>query len=191
MIDQSKFTVGFRKKCNYKSKIGIIRKWYLNYNDIDRINSKLTHKLTYVKELVLKDDVKIYPIYATKKASSNHSLLPNDAANYYRHFDTLILLYRGPSERERIQELINDGRVCVIIERFDNTFELLGYHSGMVINSDDYSTHDNEATTTINIATPDNEEEPTGIKLLNINQTWINEHLSIHEFTNEFTKEFT
>lgn len=61
----------------------------------------------------------------------------------------------------------------------------------MTINTDDYSTHDNEATSTINISTPDNEEELTGIKLLNITENWINEHLPIREFTHEFTKEFT
>ncbi|WP_312557924.1 hypothetical protein [Empedobacter brevis] len=191
MIDQSKFTIGFRKKCGSKTKVGVLRKWYFNFDDIDKIISKLSHKLTCVDELVLKEGTKIYPVYATKKASSNHNLVPNDAANYYRHFDVLILLHRGPSERERIQELVNDGRICVIIQRFDNSFELLGFHSGMIINTDDYSTHDNEATTTINISTPDNEEESTGIKLLNINENWINTHLPISEFTHEFTKEFT
>lgn len=191
MISQSKFTIGFRKKCGSKTKVGVLKKWYFNFDDTDRVLTKLSHKLTCVDKLVLKDGARIYPVYATKKASSNHTLVPNDAANYYRHFDTLILLHRGLSERERIQELVDDGRICVIIQRFDNSFELLGYHSGMTINADDYSTHDNEAITTINISTPDNEEEPTGIKLLNINQSWINNHLSIKEFTHEFTKEFT
>lgn len=191
MIDESRFTIGFRKKCGIKTKVGILRKWYLNYDDVDRIQTKLTYKLTCVDEFVLKEGAKIYPVYATKKSASNHNLVPVDAANLYRHFDTLVLLHRGASECERIQELVNDGRICVIIERLDNSFEMLGYHSGMTINTDDYSTHDNEAITTINISTPDNEEEPTGIKLLNINQSWINNHLSIKEFTHEFTKEFT
>lgn len=193
MIDQGKLTGGFLKKCGYKSKAGVLRKYYFNYDDLDRINSKLSHKLTCVDELVLKDGAKIFPVYATKRASSNHTLVTLEGADMYRHNDTLVILHRNSQSRERIQELVNDGRICVIIERVDeeNKFELLGYHSGLKIMSDDYNTHENNASSTISVATPDNEEEKTAIKLLNINQSWINDHLPIHEFTNEFTQEFT
>ena len=193
MIDQSRLSGGFVKKCGYKSKAGVLRKWYLNYDDVDRLKTKLSHKLTCIEELVLKDGAKIYPVYATKRAASNHNLVKSEGKDLYKHEDTLVILHRNPSSRERIQELVNDGRICVIIERVDreSRFEFLGFDSGMVITSDDYNTHDNNASSTISIATPDNEEELTAIKLLNIEQMWINEHLPIHEFTNEFTQEFT
>lgn len=193
MIDQSRLSGGFVKKCNYSPKAGVIRKWFFNYEDLDRIASKLSHKNTCVDELVLSKDAKIYPVYATKKASSNHQLITSDGGNFYKHSDTLVIIHRDKYSREYVQELVNGGRICVIIERVDENskYELLGYHSGMAITSDDYNTHENNATSTIIVSTPESEEESTAIKLLNINELWIKNHLLIGEFTQEFTLEFT
>lgn len=189
MIDQSRLSGGFVKKCNYSPKAGVLKKWFINYDDIDRINTKLTNKLTCIEELILKPEAVMYEVYATKKASCNHQIITSDAGNYYKHSDTLVILHRDASSRERIQELVNGGRICVLIERLDqeNKMEFLGYHSGMIITSDDYNTHDNKATSTITIASPEGEEEPTAIKLV----TQGNPSPRIREFTYEFTLEFT
>ena len=187
----NKLSKSFVKKCSYKPKQGILRKWYLNLDDVDITATQTANKGTKVTALVLKDSAKIYKAEGNNKTSkANHSLTVGDLVSGYIHTDNFAILYRGEEERERIQELVDGAKVVTIIEKVDGgvsgelKYEILGLESGMAITEDVWSSSENGGVTNLTVATMEGEEELTGAKLwsegsLADTQTWIS--------TNEYT----
>lgn len=187
-----KLSKGFVKKCAHKPKTGIRRKWYGNIDDIDRVATQITARGTKVTALVLKVGAKVYAAEGNNKTSrANHALTVGDYVNGYIHTDNFTVLYRGEAERERIQELVDGGKVFTIIERVDTgtagelSYEILGLESGMVITEDNWNSSENGGATLLTVATMEGEEESTGAKLwietdLATTVTWLE--------TNEYTE---
>lgn len=162
----------FAKRCGYKPKQGLTRKWYFNWADVDREATQLTNKGTKITQLILKVNALLYPAESAPKGlKAKHALSVMDFGNGYVHTDTLVVLYNGEQERERIQELVDGGRVGSIVEKLDTgvngelTYEVFGYESGMKITEDNYDSSANSGVTTITVATEKGEEESTGKKL--------------------------
>ena len=162
----------FAKKCGYKPKTGIKRKWYGNHDDVDRVGTQKTNRGTVISKLVLKAGAKLYPAGGNQKTSkAGHTLSVLDFGNGYIHTDNYTLLYRGVNERERIQELVDGARVFTIIEKVDSgengelTFEILGLESGMLVTEDTWNSAENSGTALLTVATAEGEEESTGAKL--------------------------
>ena len=167
-----KLSGGFVKRCGTRPKQGLKRKWYFNHSDVDRAATQLANKGTKVTLLVLKAGKKLYPAAGNSKTlKAKHALSVLDFDRGYVHTDTLTILYHGEEERERIQELVEGGRICSINEKVDTgingelSFEIFGYESGMMIINDDYDSSANSGTVTIAVATEKGEEESTGKKL--------------------------
>ena len=163
----------FARVCGLKPKQGILRKWYVNYGDIDRAATQLANRKTKITTMVLATGAKFYPAEGNDKVhKANHALAVNDFGNGYIHTDNYTILYRGENERERIQELVDGARVVTVVEKVDGgengelTYEVLGYESGMKITEDNWSSSENSGTATVTVATQEGEEESTGAKLL-------------------------
>ena len=163
----------FTRICGLKPKQGILRKWYVNYSEIDAAATQKTNRNTTISNLVLQAGGKFYPAEGNDKThKANHALAVNDFGNGYIHTDNYTLLYRGANERERIQELVDGARVVTVIEKVDSgengelTYEVLGFESGMLITEDAWSSSENSGTATVTVATREGEEEATGAKLL-------------------------
>jgi hypothetical protein len=162
----------FAKRCGYKPKQGLTKKWYLNWGDVDREATQLVNKGTKITQIVLKQDAVLYKAEAhTKALKAKHALSVLDFGNGYVHTDMLTVLYNGENERQRIQELVEGGRIISIVEKLDTgihgelSFEVFGYESGMLITEDTYDSNANSGATNISVATNKGEEESTGKKL--------------------------
>jgi len=162
----------FAKKCGHKPKQGLTRKWYFNWKDIDREATQIVNKGTKITQLVLKQNAVLYKAESAPKGlKAKHALSVLDFGNGYVHTDSLVVLYNGEYERERIQELVDGGRIGSIVEKLDKgvngelSFEVFGYESGMTITEDNYDSSANSGATTITVATEKGEEETTGKKL--------------------------
>ncbi|MEC4050665.1 hypothetical protein OX284_014595 [Flavobacterium sp. SUN046] len=167
-----KLTADFIKRCGYKSKQGLRRKWYINWEDVDRSATQLANMGTKITNLVLKQDAVIYKCEGTSKTlKAKHALSVLDFGNGYVHTDNLTLQYHGENERMRIQELVEGARIISINEKIDTglagelTFEIFGYESGMTIIEDNYDSSANSGVVTLGVATEKGEEENTGKKL--------------------------
>lgn len=178
MSCEAKLAGMFARKCGHKPKQGVRRKWYINYDDIDKVGSQSENRGTKISTLVLKASAKIYPAEGNNKTSkASHALSVLDFGNGYIHTDNYSVMYRGEDERERIQELVEGGRVVTISEKVDSgvngelSFEILGFESGMVITEDNWSSSENSGVTTLTVATQEGEEEATGAKLFLMNDS--------------------
>jgi len=185
----SKLAGSFAKRCGHKAKAGVKEKYYINHDDIDFVGTQTARRGTSVTALVLKAGAKIYSaesVNAGRKVM--HALAVGDYGNGYTHTDTLIVTYRGEEESERIQELVDGGRVVTINRMVDGgengetSYKIAGLESGMLITNDDYDSSANNGTTTLIVATKEGEEEATGLKSwsegsLADTETWISENL--------------
>jgi hypothetical protein len=167
-----KLTGEFVKRCGYKPKQGLTRKWYFNWEDVDREATQVVNKGTKITQLILKVGAVLYKAEGVAKAlKAKHALSVLDFGNGYVHTDNLVVLYNGEDERQRIQELVQGGRIGSIVEKLDTglngelTFEVFGYESGMTITEDNYDSSANSGATSIAVATQKGEEESTGKKL--------------------------
>jgi hypothetical protein len=162
----------FARKCGVKPKAGILKKFYLNYEDIDFEASQLAHNNTVIETLVLKDGAKIYQAEGNDRSHRvNHALSVGDFGNGYIHTDEFTPLYNGPEVREELQKIVEGNRVVTIVEKIDKgesgelAYEVVGFESGMVASADDYNSAENSGTRNFVVATKEGEEEATGIKL--------------------------
>ena len=162
----------FAGQCGYKPKQGLRRKWYFNWSDVDRTATQIENKGTKVTALVLKAGAKLYSVDGTTKTlKAKHALSVLDYGNGYIHTDNLTILYNGEDQRQRVQELVDNGRICSIVEKVDTglngelSFEIFGLESGMTIIEDNYDSAANSGVTNIGVATEKGEEESTGKKL--------------------------
>ncbi|MCG8212926.1 hypothetical protein J2Q11_08690 [Tenacibaculum finnmarkense genomovar finnmarkense] len=169
---ETRLSKGFLKKCGYKPKQGIVKKWYFNWEDVDRVATQLANRGTKVSALVLKVGAKIYPAEGNGKTSkANHTLSIGEYGKGYIHTDNFTVLYRGDNESERIQELVDGGKVGTIIKRVDGgisgelTYGIVGYESGMEITEDVWSSSENGGTTALTVATNEGEDEGTAVKI--------------------------
>lgn len=168
----SKLSADFANECGHRPKQGVNKKWYINWEDIDKAATTKANRGTKVTALVLNEDAKIYPALGTDKTSSvSHALAIGDYSNGYIHTDKYTILYNGETQRERRQELADGARVVTISEKIDTglagelSYEIAGLESGMVITEDNYSSSENSGVVNITCATKEKEEESTGLKL--------------------------
>ena len=182
---ESELAEGFIRQCGYKPKQGLRRKWYGNWNDVDRVATQTTNKGTKVTALVLKTDKKIYLAEGNDKShQANTSIVIGDFGNGFIHTDRYTAMYRGEDNRIREQELVEGARVFTIVEKIDTgvagelTYEILGLESGMVITELNWNSAENSGTASVVVATKEGEEESTGSKIflmtdLAATTTWI------------------
>lgn len=178
----------FARQCGHRPKQGVQKKWYFNWEDVDRAATKIENKGTKVTQLVLKTGAKLYPAEGNAKTSNaSHALSILDFGNGYIHTDNFTLLYRGEEERMRIQELVEGAKVCTLVKKTDGgvngelSFEVLGLESGMIITEDNWNSKENSGSTALTVATLEGEEESTGAKLftlgsLDATEQWITEN---------------
>lgn len=162
----------FAQQCGHRPKQGVKRKWYVNWDDIDRVGTQLANRGTKITTLILKAGAKLYPAYGTKKVHNiEHAFAVGDFSNGYIHTDRFTILYRGENQIERIQELVDGARVVSISETIDQglngeiAFKVAGFESGMEIIEDNFNARENSGTTQIAVATMEGEEESTGLKM--------------------------
>ncbi len=167
-----KLAGNFVKACGFRPKAGILRKWYINYDDIDRVATQLANKGTKITLLVLKAGKKIYSAGGPDTVhKANHALSVLDFGNGHIHTDNFTILYDGESEMERVQELVEGARVVTIIERVnggkngETTYQILGYESGMKITEHTWNSDENSGSVLVTVATKEGEEESTGKKI--------------------------
>lgn len=162
----------FKKICGYKPKSGIKKKWYGNVDDIDKEATVLANKGNKVQTLILKAGKKIYSVGGNDKSHGLRAAgVVGDYGNGFTHTDVVNILYRGLSERERIQEVVDGARIFSIIEKVDGgengelTYEIAGFESGMLMNAFDYDSSANSGVATLTVASKEGEEEGTAPKV--------------------------
>jgi hypothetical protein len=183
-----KLAGAFAVKCGHRPKQGVSKKWYINHDDIDVEATQKSNRGTVVTDLVLKAGAKIYPAGGKKVSSIEHALSIKDFSNGYIHTDRFTITYKGPEERERVQELVDGARVVTLSKKIDTgvsgelSYEIAGLESGMEITEDNYNSAADSGVTKIAVATKEGEEESTAIKLfkmaggLEAIETWITEN---------------
>lgn len=172
MSCNAKIAGKFARKCGHRPKQGVTKKWYINWDDIDRVATQTAKRGTKITALVLKTGAKIYPAETVDKGKKvRHALAVGDYGKGYVHTDEFILTYRGEDQSERIQELVEGGRVVTINKMIDTGesgelgYRIAGFESGMEITNDDFDSSANSGTTAVIVATNEGEEEATGVKI--------------------------
>lgn len=176
----------FTQMCGHRPKQGVSKKWYINWDDIDKEATQKANKGTVVTALVLKTGAKMYPAQGNRKVHSiEHALSIKDFGNGYIHTDRFTITYKGENERERIQELVDGARVVTLSQKVDTgvsgelSYEIAGLEAGMEITEDNFNSAADSGVTKIAVATKEGEEESTGIKLFKMTggleaiETWI------------------
>ncbi len=157
----------FVRDCAYSPKAGLETTVYImNTKDIDRSATQLNDAKTQITNLVLKEGAKLYKMEGGGKYPQGKvALKKGDFGNNWTHSLSVRLMYYGIEERAELNSLIKDGRITAIVERKDTgvngelTFAVLGFESGMAIQSSEWSSADNSGTKPIEFATEEGEEE--------------------------------
>lgn len=177
--------------CGYKPKQGIQKKYYVNFDDIDRAATTLANRNTKISALTLKAGAKIYDAAGNDKSHIGKAEgVVGDYGNGAKHTDVLNIIYNGENERERVQEIIDGARVVTIIKKVDGgesgelTFEILGFEAGMTMSSYSWDSSANSGVATIEVASKDGEEEATPPKLfldtdITTTQAWIDANVYV------------
>lgn len=169
----SRLAVGFLRNCERPiSKAGIKRKWYGNFEDIDRAATQLATDGMVISKLVLKPEKKLYPVEGGKKLSSaSYALSITDYGNGYIHTDKYTLTQQNATHLSGIRQLISGARVFSIIEKLDRgvnaetAFWVYGFESGMQLTEHTGSTVENGGSDLLTVATQEGEEEFTPPKI--------------------------
>ena len=162
----------FIDECGRIPKAGIENAYLINLDDIDKSASTLAVSNTQITALVLDAGAKIYQFTSRRDAGqASHQLAQLEFATGYLHTVQGRILLRGAEERETIQDLVDGGRVAVIVEKVDTglagelKYEIYGYESGLKILNDDYNSNETSGVSTIILQTMEGEEESTAPKL--------------------------
>lgn len=171
MSCDSKLANKFVQQCAHTPKKGIIRKWYINWEDIDFTGTQTANKGTKVTALVLNSGAKLYAAEGHEKAAkADHALSRKEYGVTYIHKDQFQVTYDGEEERENVQRMTK-GRFVTINERNDKglagelSYEIYGLEAGMVLTEDVKNTNENAGTRNITVSSQEDQEESTGAKL--------------------------
>lgn len=171
MSCNTKLAKNFVQQCAHTPKKGVIKKWFINWDDIDFTATQTANEGTKVTAIVLNAGAKIYPAEGHQSASkADHALSRKGYGVTYIHKDSFQITYDGETERENIQKMTK-GRFVTIIERNDKglsgelTYEVYGLEAGMLLTEDVKNTGENAGTRNITVSTQEDQEESTGAKL--------------------------
>lgn len=184
-------TAGFSSVCGYKPKQGILEKYYINLDDIDKAATILANSNNLITTLVLKAGKKIYQAEGNDKSHiAKASGVIGDYGNGVLHTDTLNIITRKIAEREQVQKIIDGARVVTLIKKVDGsddgstTYEILGFESGMKMSTYEWDSSANSGVATLEVASVEGEEEATPPKVfldtdLTTTETWITTNLYV------------
>ncbi len=166
----------FVKDCSYNPKAGLGNTVFLmNTEDIDKSATQQNTARTNITNLVLKDGNKIYKIEgAGKFPQGGTEIVKGDNGDSWKHKLTVRILYYGIEEREQVQQLVKNGRITAIIKKKDGgkqgelTYEVLGYESGLAVQSVNWNSAENNGVVSVEFATEEGEEEATDRKVLTL-----------------------
>lgn len=178
----SKIAKGLIVNCEEKPKGGIIEKWWVSWSDIDHEANTYSNRKNTVTGITLKQNANIYPVGGNDKTNdARQEAVKGDFFNGYRHFDVIRPLTNTGENREELQKIVDGGRVVTIVKtpnKGELTYEILGLEVGMTFEDDARDLRENSGLREFTVATPEEELEGTGIKILDIDdtggtQTWI------------------
>lgn len=171
----SKIAKGIVNDCSAKPKGGIVRKWAINWDDIDHEANEYTHLKNTVTRLTLKVGGQVYPMEGNDKTSdARQEFVKGDFFNGYRHFSVYRPLTNTGVNREEMQKVIDGGRIVTIEETLNKgelRYEIVGLEVGMTAEDDPRDLRENSSLREFTVATPEDELEDTGIKILDIDDT--------------------
>lgn len=187
---EGKLSKNFVRDCNYRPKANLNNTVYLmNTSDIDKAASQLSATGLLVSSLVLGAGANIYSAEgAGKYPQGNTEMVKADNGNGWKHGLTVRILYYGEDQREQIQEMVNNGRISAIIDKKDGglagelTYDILGYESGMAVQSATWNSNENDGVVEIVLQTEEDELEATDRKIfmdtdLATTKAWITTNL--------------
>lgn len=175
----------FDAVCGHKPKQGVLEKYYVNYDDIDRTGTTLANSNNLISSLVLKAGAKIYRADGNDKQFQGQvNGVVGDYGNGFSHVDILNLANRKINEREQVQKIADGARVVVIMKLVDGSdddstkFVVFGYEAGMKFNAYAWDTNANSGVASLTVASVEGEEEATPEKVfldtnLTTTETWI------------------
>ncbi len=169
-----KLSKSFVRSCSYKPKAGLDSTVFVvNTEDIDKSATQTSNGGAKITNLVLKEDAKVYKFEgAGKFPQGKVALKKGDNGNGWTHSLSVRVLYYGVEEREELNKLIRDGRITAIVKKKDGgvngelTYSVLGYESGMAIQSSEWSSADNDGVKPVDFATEEGEEEALDDRVL-------------------------
>jgi len=181
-----KISKSFLRDCNYRPKANLKTTCYLiNTEDIDKATTQLSSNKMSITDFVLNAGKVVYPAEgAGKYPQANTEIVKGDNGNGWKHGHTLRIIYYGEDEREQLQEMLDDGRITTVIEKNDGglagelTFEVLGFESGMAVQSVTWNSNENDGVVEIVLGTEEDELEGTDRKVfmdtdLATTRTWL------------------
>lgn len=166
-------TDSFLRECAYKPKAGLEPDvWLVNLADIDKAVSQLatsgmlisTFALAAGKTLFKAEGAGNYP-------QGTVTLSQGDNGPNHIHGLTVRVLYYGEDERLQVKQMIDNGRFAAIVKKRDGglsgelKYEVLGWESGMQVESMTWSSNENNGVRELVLATKEGEEESTDAKL--------------------------
>lgn len=161
------------RECDYKPKQGLDSTMYImNTSEIDRQATQLSASKLMITNLVLKSGGHLFQVDGEGKYPQGAvELVKGDNGNGWKHKLTMRISYYGEVERQQIQEMVKNGRITAIIKKVDTgkngelTYEVLGFESGMTIQTVTWSSAENGGVVAIELATDEGEEEATDRKI--------------------------
>lgn len=166
-------SANFVRDCSYRPKANLDNTVYLaNTSDIDKSTSQLSDSGLTVSSLVLNDGASVYSAEgAGKYPQGSIELVKGDNGNAWKHGLTLRILYYGEDQRAQVQEMVDNGRITAIIKKKDSglagelTYEVLGYESGMAVQTVTWNSNENDGVVEIALQTEEDELEGTDRKI--------------------------
>lgn len=170
---EGKLSKNFVRDCGYRPKANLKNTAFLiNTSDIDKAVSQLSANKMSVTTLALAAGAKLYSADgAGKYPQGNVEMVKADNGNGWKHGFTVRILYYGEEERAQVQEMVDNGRITVIAEKKDGglagelTYEILGYESGMAVQSVVWNSNENDGVVEIVLGTEEDELEATDRKI--------------------------
>jgi hypothetical protein len=172
MSCENKLTASFLRTCSYKPKAGLENTVYLmNTSEIDKA---LTQLDSTVDGMAIKAPI----IFATgaglhkaegagKYPQGSTSMAQGDNGANWTHTLMVRILYYSATQRALLQKIIDGGRITPVIEKRDKgpvgelAFDVLGWESGLEVQTVEWSSNENEGVVTVTLATADGEFEST------------------------------
>lgn len=187
----NKLAINYVKDCSYRPVTGIVARYLINLDDIDRVASQVNTTNTMVTDLILKSGAKIYEIGGDiKSLKASYELVKGDYFNGYKHICETSLHYVGLEERELINQLTSEARVVVINKKRDTgitgeeTFEIFGWRVGLEIESGTRNYGENAGVYNFILASKDGEVEPyTPLRYLESDATTTETKIKTNLFT--------
>jgi len=168
---EDKLTAGIIKDCDNKPKGGIeVNVVIINFDDVDKATSTLDGSNDLIiTNLSTLSGTSGFFIEGVKQVNgaSFELVKKEESFDMYSHRFAGVILAPSAANKKRLDEIASGGRYVIVVEKKwkgssqADAFEVLGWDSGIVIDSIVWNTKESDGVVKFEIASEEGFEEPT------------------------------